>query len=219
MNGWSSPVRLAYASAQKWARTDAIVRVKNISYEKQVLLRIDNGGRWVSVPLRYAQGGQGYGEFAVEAAIFSEQFAVSAVIGGAEYWDNNGGGNYVFPLESAGGNVVGGEVCWWEGSFTRDPRTYQLFFRGEVRLNNRSYRKNVGVRLVQGSGSFIDIPCSPQGLVPEWSGMVEKWTCFQSSWPSSFGGPLGLAAYYEDLEHRVWYWDSNFGQNYTISVP
>lgn len=226
----SGPVRLAYATSQKWARTSAVVRVRNIAYDKSVALHLLNDGRWLDVPLHHNFYHGNYDEYDVDDAIFAEQLAIRASINGVDYWDNNDGRNYLFPLEVAGGNLVGSGITWWQGEFTRDPITSQLRFHSEVRISNLSYRKNVGIRLISGSlgspwsgasgAASLDVACRFRGLVPEWSGTVEGWICDSGSWlNNSFRGSVYLAAYYEDFEHGNWYWDNNFGQNYTLVVP
>jgi hypothetical protein len=226
----NGPVRLVYATSQKWAHTSAIARVQNIAYNKSVVLHLLNGGRWLDIPLHHSFYHGNYDEYSVDDAVFAEQLTIRASINGVDYWDNNGGRNYLFPLQLGGGNVVGGDITWWQGQFTRDPNTYQLRFHSEVRVSNLSYRKNVGIRLIpgplgspwssQGGGASLDLACRFQGLVPEWSGTVESWISDSGSWSNNnFRGSVYLAAYYEDLDRGNWYWDNNFGQNYALIVP
>jgi len=108
-------VRLAYATRQEidpgagdpTSYTAVRVRVANLGYQKDVRLRWRADDGWSESPLEWKATFGDHDVFASQVPATAE-FAVRYRVDDAEYWDNNGGGNY--RLDSPGNSLVGGGI-------------------------------------------------------------------------------------------------------------
>ena len=92
---------------------------------------------------------------------------------------------------------------------------------GEIFVKNLSFQKHAGIRLsFNGGASFHDTNAPFSGNVPVAVGLsqVEIWkfktpelNLDQSTANFKF------AIFYNNLDSGEWFWDNNFGQEYTLS--
>jgi hypothetical protein len=153
----------------------------------------------------------------VARAPYTNEFVVSYTVGGRTYWDNNAFRNYAVPnFRSA----VGGRVMLRRARLTGFA-SFQTTVSGTIYVENLSFRKRVGIRLLPfGGSSWVDVDARYAGIASEGSnvalGPVERWDYTS---PIFNTGGYALAAYYNNLDTAEWYWDNNFGQDYRTSVP
>ncbi|HET9654314.1 MAG TPA: hypothetical protein VFP72_03095 [Kineosporiaceae bacterium] len=206
------PIRLAYATTQD-GRTLVRVRVKDLAGDKRVGIRGRIGEDWQEHELSPASRHFGYDVFA-DTVPRPEEFAVFYHAGGASFWDNNDGRNYRVPLWA---NAVGGRVCLRRAEL-RAVSTARRRMHGLIYVDNVSYRKSVGVRMLpDGASRWIEFSGLYDGIAREgggapWvTGPAERWS-FTS--PPFDARGCRFAVYYRNLDSAQTYWDNNFGQDY-----
>jgi hypothetical protein len=220
MADWSLPVRLEYATAQEFASgaasftgTFVQAKVQNIEFEKTVNLHYRQFSDWSVAQLDWAANYGNYDVFTI-AAPYTNEFALSYSVAGSTYWDNNSFRNYHVPNFNS---AIGGRVMLRRARIAAFS-SFQGNVSGTLYVENLSFNKSVGIRLLpEGQASWHDIGAQYVGVAREASvvalGPVEQW---------DFGSPtfnvqrFSLAAYYNNLDSGEWYWDNNFGQNYSI---
>ena len=92
---------------------------------------------------------------------------------------------------------------------------------GEIFVKNLSFQKQVGIRLsANGGASFHDTNASFSGNVSVAVGLsqVEIWK-FKTPELNldQTSAEFRFAIFYNNLETDQWFWDNNFGQDYTLS--
>jgi hypothetical protein len=222
MAEWPVPVRLEYATAQEWSEGGASseytyvrVKVQNLNPVKTVKLHYRTSSGWSDAVLAWENSHSDYDVFSAAQAPYVNEFAISYLVNGVIYWDNNGFRNY--QIANFGSAVGGGAVL----------REVQLLYfssytsglTGKLYVENLSYAKRVGIRFsVDGGRTWSDSDANYMGLVGEGAftalGPVEQW---QFSTPILNAGSYTFAVYYNNLETGEWFWDNNFGKNYEIS--
>jgi hypothetical protein len=156
---------------------------------------------------------------------FTTQFVIRYTVSGQTFWDNNGGGNY--HVDSARPNTVGGNVILNRATARRGSQAGGGFVfttswvEGEIFVKNLSFHKQVGIRLsANGGTSFHDTNASFSGNVPVAVGVsqVEIWkfktpelNLDQST------ANFRFAVFYNNVDSGQWFWDNNFGQDYSLS--
>lgn len=218
------------ASGMTFSWTTLSVKVQNIAFSKQVDLAYANfgSGAWRTTALKFGSSGGNYDIFTADGITLSsvEFFAVRYRVAGAEYWDNNGGGNY--HIGSAFSGTVGGNVSLSTaravrrteagGGFTFDTG----WLEGEIFVNNLSFRKRVGIAYSHDGGvswNTVDgVFAGPVHAVASTVSGVEIWKFktpqlnIDTSTPS-----YRFAVFFQVLDSGVTYWDNNFGQDYFLS--
>ncbi|HET7393002.1 MAG TPA: hypothetical protein VFK25_04390, partial [Candidatus Binatia bacterium] len=153
------------------------------------------------------------------------EFVIRYTVSGQTFWDNNGGANY--HVDSARPNTVGGNVILNKAVARRGSQAGGGFVfttswvEGEIFVKNLSFQKHVGIRLsANGGASFHDTNASFSGNVSVAVGVsqVEIWkfktpelNLDQSTANFKF------AIFYNNPDSGEWFWDNNFGQDYTLS--
>lgn len=212
MAAWRLPVRLAYATTQDH-RTMVRVRVKSLAAEDHVRVRCRFSSGWQDFELSRTSRHIGYHMFSGTVP-YPEEFAISYSADGAAYWDNNDLQNYRVPLWA---NAIGGRVSLRTARLVATNSDHR-WIQGEIYVDNMSFGKSVGVRLLPADASrWTDLKGSYGGVAGEGSGgpwvkgPVERWK-FTS--PVFASKDCRFAAFYHDLDSGEVHWDNNFGQDY-----
>jgi hypothetical protein len=229
-------VRLKYLESDNFSpgggitgvnNTKITAKVKNIAFAKEVAIQYAQpDGAWVQRPLSWHKTFTGYDLFNLTDNTFSTtEFVIRYTVSGQTFWDNNGGVNY--HIDSGRPNTVGGNVILNKATARRGSQAGGGFVfttswvEGEIFVKNLSFQKQVGIRLsVNGGASFHDTNGSFSGNVSVAVGLsqVEIWkfktpelNLDQSS------AEFRFAVFYNNLDTGEWFWDNNFGQDYTLS--
>jgi hypothetical protein len=232
-----SLVRLKYATTQEfsvggisYAFTYMRVKVRNAGFEKTVGAHYDEGAAvWPDVLLPWLDNYGDYDVFGSSAQFTSDQFAVWADVAGETDWDNNGGMNYHVPNfhSVVGGNVALHQAIARQGTEAGGGFTVQTsWFEGQIYVNNLTFGKRVGVRFTaDGGATWQDSDATYIAPVTEGAystaggpGTAEGWRFKTPEYNLNTAAPdFFFAVYFERLDTGDWYWDNNFGQNYTLS--
>lgn len=232
MGKQTMPARLKYATSQDfgvsgmtWSYLHARVKVKNLAYVKDVAIHYrSSGSTWDSAPLPWISNHGDYDLFGTNNAPNCSEFVVRYIANGTAYWDNNGGLNYRLRNFT---NIVGGNVALNKATAQMQTQGGNMGLlcqiRGEIYVNNLSYHKSVGVMFTADGGlSWSSQSATYAGTIGEGtyttSSGAERWifsTPLLSFDPRA--DVFKLAAYYEDLQSGMRYWDRNFDQDFTLS--
>jgi hypothetical protein len=189
------------------------VKVKDLAVHRRVHVRCLSGTDWQDVELPCTSRYSGYDIFSGTVP-HTERFAISCSTDGAVYWDNNDRKDYRVPVWA---NAIGGVVSLGRARVrTRDAG--HRWIHGEIYVDNLSFNKRVGIRLLPGGAAqWIELVGSYDGVAGEggggpWvKGPVERWR-FTS--PVFNATDCRFVAFYRDLSSGETYWDNNFGQDY-----
>ncbi|MFT3770789.1 MAG: carbohydrate-binding protein [Minicystis sp.] len=187
------------------------VEVKNLGYAKTIDLVYKDvySGQWQSAPAAYvgpSSSGKELWSFDFSAA--AAELAVSYTVNGQTYWDNNGGGNYVFTPYVLDAILTYPKIAEPVGE--RAPE--QTSVNGRILVKNLSYTKVIrAVYTDDGWATAKEAYASYDYTVP--SG-VEAWF---------FSLPVAASAPSSAIEIAFEYtfdggvdWDNNYGHNYRI---
>lgn len=196
-----------------------VVEVKNIAYNKEVLVHYETGfsGGWVTQAAEYvgpSREGYEYWSFSSSQIGTTANFAVEFKANGGRYWDNNGGADYFIQTETP---VMAADAV--KVLLTRDQRFEARRFPdfigvlATIHLESLGYEKEVLVRYTTDGWATWDEVAAGYNLTA--SNGLERW---------SFTLDLPLDT--EELELAVsysvngeTYWDSNLGRNYEVALP
>ncbi|MBI3795521.1 MAG: hypothetical protein HY268_00925 [Deltaproteobacteria bacterium] len=203
------PVRLKYVESDNFSpgggvtgvnNTKITAKVKNLAFAKDVALHYaQSDGTWTEKALRWQKNFGAYDVFALSDNTFvMTQFVIRYSVEGQTFWDNNDEANY--HIDEIRPNTVGGNVILNKATARRGTQAGGGFVvttswvEGEIFVKNLSANKRVGLRL------------SPDGWfkTPELN--------LDESRPDFI-----FAVFYNNLDTGEWFWDSNFGQDYTLS--
>ncbi len=202
-------------------------KVKNIAFAKDVAIHYaQSDGTWVERALIWQKNFGAYDAFSRSDNTFvTTQFVIRYSVDGQTIWDNNDGANY--HIHEVRPNTVGGNVILNKATARRGSQAGGGFVfttswvEGDIFVNNLSFNKRVGIRLsANGWASFQDTNASFNGTVPVAEGLsqVEVWKFKTPELNLDDSGPdFRLAVFYNDLDTGEWFWDNNFGQDYTLS--
>jgi hypothetical protein len=144
----------------------------------------------------------------------SDEFAICYCAGGVGYWDNNDLRNYRVPVWS---NAIGGQVCLHRAKLAV-LGTNRRWMQGEIYVDNTSYGKNVGIRMLpDGTSRWHELTGIYDGIAREgdggpWvEGPAERWRFSSPAFDSS---DCRFAVFYHELDSGKVFWDNNFGQDY-----
>jgi hypothetical protein len=230
------PIRLKYIESDNFStgggitgvnNTKVTAKVKNMAFAKDVAIHYSQSdGTWVERPLAWQKNFPNYDLFALtDNSFVSTEFVLRYTVNGETFWDNNNGANY--HIDSARPNTVGGNVILNRATARRGSQAGGGFvfttswIEGEILVKNLSFQKHVGIRLsANGGTSFHDTNASFSGNVPVAVGVsqVEIWkfktpelNLDQST------ANFRFAIFYNNPDSGEWFWDNNFGQDYTLS--
>ena len=199
----------------------AVVRVKNLAYDKQVALFVRDpaGGPWTELGGWFQQQlGTDYELWSVADFITWQgdyEFAVQYTAAGTTYWDNNGGGNYLLHVTklSAADNTGGLAPAPVQlTSLTASVATAGKI-AGTVVLQNLAYDKSVNAVYTTDHWTTTQTAAATYGSGPTLDG-AETWS-FTIDAPAT-PGSVELAVSYTAA--GATYWDSFFGRNYIVDV-
>ncbi len=233
----TSPVRLEVAYGQTYAVsgmtfswTTVRAKVKNIAYEKSVVLHYrDSDGTWKDHPLGFMGH---YGTYDVFGGTGSTpttgEFVLRYTVPGQEHWDNNKGANYKIGTFKGvvGGNVMLKQATAHIGHEVGGGFTFTTsWFDGEIYVQNLSHNKRVGVRYsADGGVTWVDVDGSYVGPERAVAGDVSGVEVWRFKTPTlnlnTAAGAFRFAVYYETRDpgpgFGTQFWDNNFAQDYVL---
>ncbi|GAA5185118.1 carbohydrate-binding protein [Niveibacterium umoris] len=204
------------------------VQVANLAYEKQVSAYIKRSdGVWVDYPLSFVRATNGNKE--IWAADFYSyslpdtgsniEFAVKYAVGGATYWDNNGGANY--KLGKGAGTLLGNGVNVYGAYFSPEVvvGAGTTTWSNYTTVRNLAYAKEVKVVYTTDNwattkvatatyskdfwnSSYYTIPNPNVMGFEEWRYTLDIGNATQVEYAISY------------KVNGVTYWDNNYGRNY-----
>lgn len=231
-----NPVRLKYAESDNFSpgggitgvnNTKITAKIKNIAFAKDVAIHYAQpDGAWVQRPLSWQKTLTGYDLFTRSDNTFSTtEFVIRYTVSAQTFWDNNGGANY--HVDSGRPNTIGGNVILNKATARRGSQAGGGFVfttswvEGEIFVKNLSFQKRVGIRLSANEwATFQDSDASFNGNVSVAVGLsqVEIWKFKTPELNLDQSTPtFRFAIFYNNLATGDWFWDNNFGQDYTLS--
>ena len=230
------PIRLKYAESDNFSpgggltgvnNTQTTAKVQNLAFAKDVALHYSQpDGTWVERALTWQKNFGAYDVFGRNDNTFvTTQFVLRYTVDGQTFWDNNDGGNY--HIDEIRPNTVGGNVMLNKATARRGSQAGGGFvfttswLEGEIFVKNLSFNKRVGIRLsTNGWTNFQDTNASFNGSVAVAEGLsqVEIWKFKTPELNLDESRPdFKFAVFYNNLDTGEWFWDNNFGQDYTLS--
>ncbi len=210
-----------------WQDTQYTVLVKNLAYDKQVVIHgRDLSGAWVDLSATYAgpadngyevwKASRTYANYPSGPAETTRdlEFVVRYTVNGQTYWDNNNGQNYV--LGKNDGSLVIGANVLVASSYLDNSGHFSL----GVDVRNLAYGKDVAVVYSKDGGQTWQ----EAALTYNYSYVygyahlsspnvhnIERWTAFISG---NLTQTIRFAVRY--TVNGQTYWDNNFGHDYTV---
>jgi hypothetical protein len=230
------PVRLKYAESDNFSpgggltgvnNTDITAKVRNIAFAKDVAIHYAQpDGTWVERPLTWQKNYGSYDVFSRSDNTFvTTRFVIRYSVDGQTFWDNDDGADY--HVDEGRPNTVGRNVMLNKATARRGSQAGGGFVfttswvEGEILVKNLSFNKRVGIRLsANGWASFQDTDASFNGNVSVAEGLsqVEVWKFKTPELNLDESRPdFQFAVFYNNLDTGAWFWDNNFGQDYTLS--
>jgi len=230
------PVRLKYIESDNFSpgggvtgvnNTKLTAKVKNLAFTKDVALHYaQSDGTWTEKALSWQKNFGAYDVFALSDNTFViTQFVIRYSVDSQTFWDNNDEADY--HIDELRPNTVGGNVVLNKATARRGTQAGGGFVfttswvEGEIFVKNLSFNKRVGIRLsTNGWASFQDTDASFNGNVSVAEGLsqVEVWKFKTPELNLDESRPdFIFVVFYNDLDTGEWFWDNNFGQDYTLS--
>jgi len=203
------------------------VKVKNLAPEKEVAVRYaQSNGIFIEKFLGWQKNFGDYDLFSLSDNTFNTtQFAVRYATAGQTFWDNNNGADY--HVDDSHPNTVGGSVVLNKATARRGAEAGGGFVfttswvEGEILVKNLSFNKRVGIRLTANNwATSQDTLAGFGGTVPVAEGLseVEVWKFKTPEFNLDESTPaFRLAIFYNNVDTGAFFWDNNFGQDYTLS--
>lgn len=229
-------VRLKYAESDNFSpgggltgvnNTKITVKVQNIAFAKDVLIHYSQPNRtWAEKSLTWQKNFATYDLFTRNDNTFvTTEFVIRYSADGQTFWDNNNGANY--KVDGSRPNTVGGNVILNKATACRGTQAGGGFVfttswvEGEILVKNLSFNKRVGIRLTtNGWSTFQDTDAAFNGNEPVAVGLsqVEIWKFKTPELNLDQSTPdFMFAIFYNNLNTGQWFWDNNFGLDYTLS--
>jgi hypothetical protein len=229
-------VRLKYGVSENFSpgggltgvnNTEVTAKVKNIAFAKEVAVRYAQmDGTWVEAALAWQKNCANYDLFFRRDSTFvTREFVIRYSVAGLTFWDNNNSAN--FHVDPTHPNAVGGRVVLSQATARRGTQAGGGFtvttswVEGDILVQNLSFNKRVGIRLSANRwGSFADTNASFSGTVPVAAGLsnVETWRFKTPELNLDTSVPdFRFAVFYDNLDTGEFFWDNNFGQDYSLS--
>lgn len=214
-----SAVSTKYGISQQSVQFTLVVQ--NLAYEKQVAIHMkDASGAWFDLPASYAGPAEtGFEVWKISHAFPTTEplrdleFVAKYTVNGQTYWDNNNGQNYF--LGRNDGTLLNGVNVLVSSAYLRTDGTLDV----SVDVRNIAYSKTVTVVYTTNGGqtwnnaSASYVPGYTYGYAylasPNAQG-VERW---------SVSTNIGAQSVLFGVRYNVngtYYWDTNFGPNYTL---
>jgi hypothetical protein len=228
-------VRLKYAESDNFSpgggvtgvnNTKVTVKVQNIAFAKNVVLHYSQSGVWTEKPLTWQKNFATYDLFTRSDNTFvTTDFVIRYSVDGQTFWDDNNGANY--KIDGSRPNTVGGNIVLNKATARRGSQAGGGFVfttswvEGEILVKNLSFNKRVGIRLTtNGWVTFQDTDAVFNGNEPVAVGLsqVEVWKFKTPELNLDQSNPnFMFSVFYNDLNTGQWFWDNNFGLDYTLS--
>ena len=154
------------------------------------------------------------------------QFVIRYAVAGATFFDNNAGLDYHFAsnLAMVGGNVVLNRATAKRGSQAGGGFLFTTsWLEGQILVNNRSFAKDVGVRLSVDNGhtfhdthGFFAGSNADNGIFVGPGAKVWQFETPELNLDNS-ASEVRFAVFYQDQATGEVFWDNNFGQDYQQS--
>ena len=154
------------------------------------------------------------------------QFVIRYAVAGATFFDNNAGLDYHFAsnLAIVGGNVVLNRATAKRGSQAGGGFVFTTsWLEGQILVNNRSFAKDVGVRLSVDNGhtfhdthGFFAGSNADNGIFVGPGAEVWQFKTPELNLDNS-ASEFRFAVFYQDQATGEVFWDNNFGQDYRVS--
>lgn len=239
---WTGPnVRLLTAqpfnyavSGMSWDLVYFYVHVKNIGTpaSRVVSIHYKNGAVWTTVPMTLVGSYGNESLYKLDTLSGStKEFVVKYQSSAGTYWDNNGGANYkVQPWAASGGflnGVVGGNVGLNEAKvdsyayFTGTGWSSSPKVMVTLNVEDLSFNKLVEVRYSVNGGAWNTVAAAYSSSVSTGGGnRIQFWKAdVYTPAGTPFSGTIKLALRYRNVDTGVDYWDNNFSQDYSLSLP
>jgi hypothetical protein len=182
--------------------------VENLAYVKDVSVRAKVYSTWQDIPATYVESLPNNLEiWSAPASNNEDRFAVKYSVLGNTYWDNNDGGDYLFPKAYDEFNAITGRQCpviLGEASINGT----QLV--ALVGIQNLAYTKTVGI--VYTVDNWATVKTAYGSYYWTMSSGLEVWRIQAGVGAAS---EVKLAVFY--FVSGSQYWDNNFWRNYTVT--
>lgn len=216
-----SSVSTKYGISQQGIQFTLVV--KNLAYEKQVAIHLrDVSGQWVDLAASYAGPAEAGHElwkvshtFPTTVPTRDLEFVAKYTVNGQTYWDNNNGQNYF--LGKNDGPLLKDVNVLVSSAFLRADGTLDV----AVDVRNLAYTKTVTVVYTTNGGQTWHsaaasyVPGYTYGYAyitsPNAQG-IERWSV-----STNIGAQSVLFGVRYDV-NGTYYWDTNFGPNYTLQA-
>ena len=231
-----SPIRLKYVESDSFSPGGGVTGVKNthvtakvqdLAFAKDVALHYaQSDGTWAETSLGFQNHFGDYELYQLaDSTVVINQFVLRYTVAGQTYWDNNNGANYAVSEtqpNTVGGNVVLNTATAHRGTEAGGGFVFTTsWVEGEIYVKNLSFNKRVGIRLTTNGWAAsrdTDAMFSGKAVVAEGLSQVERWTFKTPEFNLDESTPdFQFAIYYNDIDNGQFFWDNNFGQNYTLS--
>ena len=154
------------------------------------------------------------------------QLVIRYAVAGATFFDNNAGLDYHFAsnLAMVGGNVVLNRATAKRGSQAGGGFVFTTsWLEGQILVNNRSFAKDVGVRLSVDNGhtfhdtqGFFAGSNADNGIFVGPGAEVWQFKTPELNLDNS-ASEFRFAVFYQDQATGEVFWDNNFGQDCRVS--
>lgn len=236
----STPVRLISAvpfnyavSGMTYNNTTFTVHAKNIgtSASRVVSIHYKNGATWSTTPMTKTYDYGTHSVYSLTLGSSSYEFVVKYENSTGTFWDNNGGANYKvaawsttppFQAGAVGGNVglvAATNKVALESTYYGADYIYSYTINATIAVEDLSYNKRVALRMSFNNGAtWQDVDAVYFSTSSTGGGQkVQTWKVnnfFYLAHPLT--NDIKFAVFYQNKDTGIWYWDNNFGQNYTL---
>ena len=201
--------------------------MKNIAFSKDVAVHYTpDGATWKDRPLNFTSHFGDHDIFSGEVNEQVLQFVIRYAAAGATFFDNNAGLDYHFAsnLAMVGGNVVLNRATAKRGSQAGGGFVFTTsWLEGQILVNNRSFAKDVGVRLSVDNGhtfhdtqGFFAGSNADNGIFVGPGAEVWQFKTPELNLDNS-ASEFRFAVFYQDQATGEVFWDNNFRQDYRVS--
>lgn len=200
------------------------IKVKNVAYDKQIVAWYQDGTVWKAQEasfLKSIENGYEIWMFTLPAKSWSrynlpyQKFAIKYVVNGQEYWDNNGGDDYVLSVSLGSlyqDFILGAETKVKSKSFSITPENdYSTVVRFEGQVQNISHEKQVWVVFTTDNWATSQTVEASYDGIPVQPG-TERWRV-TSTIPVVTTGKI-VKAYIQYKVNGQTFWDNNYTSDY-----
>jgi hypothetical protein len=222
-----APIKLRFANARNTGCSSCVswsgvVEVENLGYAKDVTVVYKSpGAGWQEAKARYLRSVAGNRElwsFEGVGGIGTSELAVRYRVGGREYWDSNGGGNYKGEIGSSSGDGIVGmaspmgsgidvAVTSASASFPARGHVGSSLF-ADVLVRNLAYDKEVTLVYTTDGWKTVKTAAATYAYGGQAGG--ETWRAF--TWFDTSATKIEYVVVAKQVGREAW--DNDFGQNF-----